>query len=110
MRDASYFYSYKWPEISLSSAEDPLCRKEAGKREKESARRTMGRAKRGGEAPDFSSSHRPPRGYFFLTLTQRKPLRRERERGGECVNGNTGLANTQEAFPFLSETSKPRWE
>ena len=91
-----------------------MCRKEAGKREKESARRTRGRAKRGGEAPDFSSSHRPPRGYFFLTLTQRKPLRRERERErervGEYVNGNTGLANTQEAFPFLSETSKPRWE
>ena len=71
-----------------------MCRKEAGKREKEKARRTRGRAKRGGEAPDFSSSHRPPRGYFFLTLTQRKPLRREREgeREGERERGRENIS------------------
>lgn len=97
--------------ISLSSEEGSLCGKEAGKREKESTQGTMGRGKRGREAPAFSSSHRPPRAYFFLIFTQRKPLWRiEREREREYVNGNTGLANTKEPFPFLSETSKPRWE
>ena len=47
----------------------------------------------------------------YLDKSTEREREREREReGGECVNGNTGLANTQEAFPFLSETSKPRWE
>ena len=116
MKNASYFSTYKMALISLSSAEDPLCRKEAGKRVKESARTTRGRGKRAREVPAFSSSHRSPRAYFFLIFTQRKPLPRERERErervreGEYVNGNTGLANAQEPFPFLSETSKPRWE
>ena len=61
-----------------------LCCGEAGEKEKESARGTMGRGKREERLPPFPSSHRPPRAFYFCRLlifwyfgdTQREPLRR----------------------------------
>ena len=57
------------PFMTLSSAEVsvPLCRREPGKRENESASETMGRRKSGiaQRLPPSSSSHGPPRDYYF---------------------------------------------
>ena len=47
-------------------AEASLYRRETGEREKESTRGTMGREKRKSEV--FSSSHRPPRAFYFLII------------------------------------------
>ena len=46
---------------ALSCAEAFLCRGEAGEKEKESARGTMGRGKREERLPPFPSSHFPVR-------------------------------------------------
>ena len=45
-----------------------LCCGEAGEKEKESARGTMGRGKREERLPPFPSSHRPPRAFYFCRL------------------------------------------
>ena len=76
---------------ALSSAEASLCCGEAGEKEKESARGTMGRGKREERLPrlfplaifpcalsDFSDY------CYFYRDTQREPLRR-REGGGVCI-------------------------
>ena len=71
----------------LSSAEASLCRGEAGKKEKESARGIMGRGRKKSLFPPFPSSHRHPRAFYFFDYycfyrdTKREPLwRRERSR------------------------------
>ena len=48
---------------ALSSAEASLCYEEAGEKEKESARGTMGRGKREERLPPFPSSHLPLRAF-----------------------------------------------
>ena len=71
----------------LSSAEASLCYGEAGEKEKESVRGTMGRGKREERLSPFSSSHRPPGAFYFFDYcyfdgdTQRQPLRRRELRG-----------------------------
>ena len=52
--------------FSLASAEASLYRREAVEREKEDTRGTMGREKRRSEV--FSSSHRPPRAFYFSII------------------------------------------
>ena len=58
--------SSKNSSFSFSSAEASLYRREAGEREKESARGTMGREKRRSEV--FPSSHLPPRSFYFSKI------------------------------------------
>ena len=53
---------------ALSSAEASLYCGEAGEKEKESARGTMGRGKREERLPPFPSSHRSPRAFYFCRL------------------------------------------
>ena len=53
---------------SLSSAEASLCCGEAGDKEKESARGTMGRGNREERLPPFPSSHRSPRAFYFSII------------------------------------------
>ena len=50
---------------ALSSAKASLCRREAGEREKESARGTMGWGKIYERLPSFLSSRRPRRASYF---------------------------------------------
>ena len=63
--------------MTLSSAEVsvPLCRREPGKRENESASETMGRRKSGiaQRLPPSSSSHGPPGDYYFNYSTANYP-------------------------------------
>ena len=68
---------------TLSSAEAFLCRREAGEKEKESARGMMGRGKKEERPfPTFSLFPRPSRAFYFFHYcyfywrTQREPLRR----------------------------------
>ena len=58
--------SSKNSSFSLASAEASLYRREAVEREKEDTRGTMGREKRRSEV--FSSSHRPPRAFYFSII------------------------------------------
>ena len=53
---------------ALSSAEASLCCGEAGEKEKESARGTIGRGKREERFPPFPSSHLPLRAFYFFQL------------------------------------------
>ena len=66
IRNIEPSYVLKNSSFSLASAEASLCRREAGEREKESARGTMGREKRRSEV--FPSSHRPPRSFYFSKI------------------------------------------
>ena len=50
---------------ALSSAKASLCLREAGEKEKESARGTMGREKIYKRLPSFLSSRRPRRASYF---------------------------------------------
>ena len=61
IRNIEHSYILKNSSFSLASAEASLYRREAGEREKESARGTMGRGKRRSQV--FPSSHRPPRAF-----------------------------------------------
>lgn len=81
---------------------------EEGKRERAKDEGKGKESKRGSRLFLFPSS--TARLLFSNFYPTEASAERERARVGEYVNGNTGLANTQEAFPFLSETSKPRWE
>ena len=78
------------PQRPLYVVKRLLCCGEAGEKEKESARGTMGRGKRDGRLPPFPSSHRPPRAFYFFDYwyfdgdAQREPLRR-REWFGRCI-------------------------
>ena len=66
IRNIKHSYILKNSSFSLASAEASLYRREAVEREKEDTRRTMGREKRRSEA--FSSSHRPPRAFYFSII------------------------------------------
>ena len=75
----------RWFSATLSSAEASLCRREAGEKEIESARGTVGRGKREKRLPSFPSSHLPPPPpshflffdyCYFYCDTQQEPLRR----------------------------------
>ena len=61
-----HFYILKNSSFSLASAEASLYRREAGEKEKESARETMGRGKRRSEL--FPSSHCSPRAFYFSII------------------------------------------
>ena len=66
IRNIKHSYILKNSSFSLASAEASLYRREAVERGKEDTRRTMGREKRRSEV--FSSSHRPPRAFYFLII------------------------------------------
>ena len=66
IRNIKHSYILKNSSFSLASAEASLYRREAVEREKEGARGTMGREKRRREV--FSSSHRPPRAFYFSII------------------------------------------
>ena len=66
IRNIKHSYILKNSSFSLASAEASLYRREAVEREKEDTRRTMGREKRRSEV--FSSSHRPPRAFYFSII------------------------------------------
>ena len=66
IRNIEHSYILKNSSFSLASAEASLYRREAVEREKEDTRRTMGREKRRSEV--FSSSHRPPRAFYFSII------------------------------------------
>ena len=65
-RNIKHSYILKNSFFSLASAETSLYRREAVEREKEDTRGTMGREKRRSEV--FSSSHRPPRAFYFSII------------------------------------------
>ena len=79
--------------VTLSSGEASECCEEAGEKEKESARGTMGRGKREDGFPPFPSSYRPTRAFFFFDYcyfhwdTQREPLRRTEGSSKEGLRG-----------------------
>ena len=66
IRNIKHSYILKNSSFSLASAEASLYRREAVERKKESAWGTMGREKRRSEV--FSSSHRPPRAFYFSII------------------------------------------
>ena len=66
IRNIEHSYILKNSSFSLASAEASLYRREAVEREKEDTRGTMGREKRRSEV--FSSSHRPPRAFYFSII------------------------------------------
>ena len=66
IRNIKHSYILKNSSFSLASAEASLNRREAVEREKEDTRGTMGREKRRSEV--FSSSHRPPRAFYFSII------------------------------------------
>ena len=66
IRNIEHSYILKNSSFSLASAEASLYRREAVERGKEDTRRTMGREKRRSEV--FSSSHRPPRAFYFSII------------------------------------------
>ena len=66
IRNIEHSYILKNSSFSLASAEASLYRREAVEREKEDTRGTMGREKRTSEV--FSSSHRPPRAFYFSII------------------------------------------
>ena len=66
IRNIKHSYILKNSSCSLASAEASLYRREAVERKKESAWGTMGREKRRSEV--FSSSHRPPRAFYFSII------------------------------------------
>ena len=66
IRNIKHSYILKNSSFSLASAEASLYRREAVEREKEDTRGTMGREKRRSEV--FSSSHRPPRAFYFSII------------------------------------------
>ena len=66
IRNIKHSYILKNSSFSLASAEASLYRREAVERGKEDTRRTMGREKRRSEV--FSSSHRPPRAFYFSII------------------------------------------
>ena len=66
IRNIKHSYILKNSSFSLASAEASLYRREAVEREKEDTRGTMGREKRTSEV--FSSSHRPPRAFYFSII------------------------------------------
>ena len=66
IRKIKHSYILKNSSFSLASAEASLYRREAVEREKEDTRGTMGREKRRSEV--FSSSHRPPRAFYFSII------------------------------------------
>ena len=72
-----------------------LCCGEAGEKEKESARGTMG--------TPFPSSHRPPRAFYFFFDgdTQRKPLRR-RELSSQMLQLEDDMPGTIGQVSFKS--------
>ena len=66
IRNIKHSYILKNSSFSLASAEASLYRREAVERGKEDTRRTMGREKRRSQV--FSSSHRPPRAFYFSII------------------------------------------
>ena len=66
IRNIKHSYILKNSSFSLASAEASLYRREAVERGKRETRRTMGREKRRSEV--FSSSHRPPRAFYFSII------------------------------------------
>ena len=66
IRNIEHSYILKNSSFSLASAEASLYRREAGEREKEDTRGTMGRGKRRSQV--FPSSHRPPRAFYFSII------------------------------------------
>ena len=66
IRNIEHSYILKNSSFSLASAEASLYRREAVEREKEDTQGTMGREKRRSEV--FSSSHRPPRAFYFSII------------------------------------------
>ena len=66
IRNIKHSYILKNSSFSLASAQASLYRKEAVEREKEDTRGTMGREKRRSQV--FSSSHRPPRAFYFSII------------------------------------------
>ena len=66
IRNIKHSYILKNSSFSLASAEDSLYRREAVEREKEDTRGTMEREK--GRSEVFSSSHRPPRAFYFSII------------------------------------------